>query len=378
MGIPIWSVSVAFSADGKTLASNSPEDTAIMWDVSSGTELARIMILDDKDGLVVTPEGLFEGLFDDSSRTGTQLIWRLDNNTFNYVPVEAFFNEFYYPGLLEEIIAGKRPKRPNKDLSAVDIRQPQVRITRVSGQAVIQNTLGQPAMVANPAGDRKVELMLEITDNVKVPSRPAHPTTSGAQDVRLFRNGSLVKLWPGDIFGKESKCQPLPSQEPLAPRRSVCTVTVPIVAGENRLAAYAFNSDNVKSSVATLTITGADTLRRKGVVFILAVGINQYVNSKYNLEYAVADAQDFAEELKRQLKPKDNQFLLREWLDYATKRVPQMQQETIERGARGLGLEVIFVEGDENIKDPNKRSLQRPRVFYPRETETTPLVVAKP
>ncbi len=32
------------------------------------------------------------------------------------------------------------------------------------------------------------------------------------------------------------------------------------------------------------------------------------------------------------VEPKDSQLLLREWLDYATNRVPQMQQETIDRG----------------------------------------------
>jgi len=52
-----------------------------------------------------------------------------------------------------------------------------------------------------------------------------------------------------------------------------------------------------------------------------------------------------------------------------------MQQELIDRGKRGIGLKVVFVEGDENVKDP---SLQRPRVFYRRETETTPMVVARP
>jgi hypothetical protein len=62
-------------------------------------------------------------------------------------------------------------------------------------------------------------------------------------------------------------------------------------------------------------------------------------------------------------EPKDNQLLLREWLDYATNRVPQMQQETIDRGARGLGLDVVFVEGDEKIKEPGKRSLQRDQEF---------------
>jgi hypothetical protein len=55
-----------------------------------------------------------------------------------------------------------------------------------------------------------------------------------------------------------------------------------------------------------------------------------------------------------------------------------MQHETIEQGARGLAREVIFVEGEEAVKDPVKRSVQRPRVFYRREVESNPVVVAKP
>jgi hypothetical protein len=78
------------------------------------------------------------------------------------------------------------------------------------------------------------------------------------------------------------------------------------------------------------------------------------------------------------VEPRDNVLLLREWLDYATNRVPQMQQELIEKGKRGIGLKIVFVEGDEKIKDPGKRNLQRPRVFYRREMETTPLIIAKP
>jgi hypothetical protein len=75
--------------------------------------------------------------------------------------------------------------------------------------------------------------------------------------------------------------------------------------------------------------------------------------------------------------PKDGVLIAREWLNFATERVPQMQQEKMTAG-RGVGLKIAFTEGEENVADPQQRSVQRPRVFYRRELETTPLVIAKP
>jgi hypothetical protein len=127
-----------------------------------------------------------------------------------------------------------------------------------------------------------------VTVNVDVSEAPA-----GAQDVRLFRNGALVKVWRGDVLkGKGS---------------ATLKSTIPIIAGENHLTAYAFNRDNIKSSDATLTITGAESLKRRGVAYLLAAGVNEYANSQYNLKYAVSDARAFAEELKRQ-QAKLNQY----------------------------------------------------------------------
>jgi hypothetical protein len=42
------------------------------------------------------------------------------------------------------------------------------------------------------------------------------------------------------------------------------------------------------------------------------------------------------------------------------------------------GLTLAFAEGEEQIVDPAKRNVQHPRVFYRREREAQPLVVAKP
>ncbi len=76
------------------------------------------------------------------------------------------------------------------------------------------------------------------------------------------------------------------------------------------------------------------------------------------------------------VEPKDGVVNAREWLDFATERVPQMQEEKMKQ-SRGLGLNIAFTEGEQKIADPEKRSVQRPRVFYRREMEADPLVVAK-
>jgi uncharacterized caspase-like protein len=345
---------------------------------------------------------------------------------------------------------------------------------------------------------------------------------------------------------------------------------ITLVAGPNRLVAYAFNSDNVKSKDANLALTGADSLKRAGTAWVIAVGVNDYANPQYNLKYAVADAEGFGAEVNRgqapvgrfervevvtllndqatkenilsairrlagvaeaptlkagpldKLKraepedaviiyfaghgtaqgqrfyliphdlgytgdrnainesglkailshsvsdqeleqaveglaagsllmvidacnsgqaleaeekrrgpmnskglaqlayekgmyiltaaqsyqaaleaaqlghglltyalveeglkggaadsaPQDGTVNAREWLDFATDRVPQMQEEKMKQN-RSLGLNIAFTEGEQKIADPDKRTVQRPRVFYRREMEATPLVVAK-
>jgi uncharacterized caspase-like protein len=104
--------------------------------------------------------------------------------------------------------------------------------------------------------------------------------------VRLFRNGSLVKRWRGDVLKGEP--------------RAVLECDVPLIAGENRLTAYAFNRANIKSADAQRLIVGAPTLQRRGTAYLIALGINQYSNPNFNLKYAVADALSFSAEWVKQ------------------------------------------------------------------------------
>ena len=515
--------SLAFSPDARLLASASNDGSTLLWDTHDGRRLATLASLfDGGEWLVATPDGLFDG----SPLAWDQVLWRYDEDTFNVAPIEWFFNEFFSPGLLADIAAGKRP-RARADFADKDRRQPQLAIT-----------LAEPADAKAPLTTRNVKVRVEVRD-----AKPdeTHKAGSGALDLRLFRNGSLVKAWRGDVLKGQSSV--------------TLEATLPLVAGQNRLAAYAFNRDNVKSRNATLALTGADALKRTGTAYVLAVGVNEYANPQYNLKYAVPDAREFGAEVERQQgrlgrydhvqvttlldrqatkanilaaltklaadtqpedevvvyfaghgtahanqfyliphdlgyagsrtqlneaglnailahsisdreleaafeqigagqlmfvidacnsgqaleaeekrrgpmnskglaqlayekgmyiltaaqsfqaaqeaaqvghglltyalveeglkqaladgEPKDGAVLAREWFDYAEQRVPAMQIEKVKQ-ARALGLNISFAEDDERGLDLTKRVAQRPRVFYRRELEAQPLVVARP
>lgn len=534
---------IAFLSDGLVLATGDDSGSLRFWNIKTGEMVATASLLpNDADWLVLSPDGLFDG----SPAGWNHILWRFSENTFDVQPVEVFFREFYYPGLLADILSGKRVEAPRR-ISSLDRRQPNLKLTSGDDQVSVGQAIAT----------RTVKVRIEITE---APPDKDHQAGSGARDVRLFRNGSLVKLWRGDVLeGKGSKI--------------VLEGSVPIIAGENRLTAYGFNRDNIKSANATLTVTGSQRLSRAGTAYILAVGINVYSNSDYNLRYAVADAETFADEILRQqtrlaafarvevislldhnatkanilaafnrlagkpagplpaglsatldkikpvqpedaviiyfaghgtaqqqrfyliphdlsysgsragldeagltnilahsisdlemeqafesidagqciliidacnsgqaleaeekrrgpmnskglaqlayekgmyiltaaqgyqaalevaevghglltyslleeglkrlaadIAPKDGQVVVREWLDYATQRVPQMQMQKMQR-ARSLKHNIAFVNGEEEIPELERRSLQHPRVFYRREPEARPLIVAKP
>ncbi|HSB08069.1 MAG TPA: caspase family protein [Blastocatellia bacterium] len=521
-----------FSADGRFVVSGSDDGSARLWSAQTGELVATLVSVNKGDDwLVVTPDGLFDG----SPAGWNQILWRFSPAIYDVSPVEIFFNEYYYPGLLPDILAGKKIVAAS-DISQKDRRQPKLSFD-------LADAGGNTGVSA-----RTLNVRLKITE-----------APAGAQDVRLFRNGSLVKVWHGDVLKGQSG--------------AALDATVSMVAGQNQLTAYAFNRDNVKSSDATIAVRGADILKRAGTLHLLMIGVNEYANSDYNLKYAVADARAFGEEIERQQRklggysqiettflldrdatkanllyalkrlsgspdakappgapgalekiktaepedavvvyyaghgtaqdqrfyliphdlgyrgarseldeaglkailshsvsdldleqafegidaghlltvidacnsgqaleaeekrrgpmnskglaqlayekgmyiltaaqsyqaameaeqlghgyltyalveeglksgaaddqPKDGQVVVREWLDYATDRVPKMQEAKMKEG-RGLKHPVAFVEGEEKTENVDKRSLQRPRVFYRREAEPQPLVVARP
>lgn len=268
----VTSCPAAFSANGKVLAAASPYGTELL-SAETGQVLANLYLFSDEakqdqqqlDWLVVTPDGLFDG----TPGAWKQLRWRFSNDTFDVAPVEIFFQDFYRPGLLAQIVGGNAPKAPT-NIADVDRRQPEVELA--SGQG------------SSAAGNTRM-LRLEITV-AQAPPDGTHRDPSGARDLRLFRNGTLVQSWRGPLkLDGEGKAR--------------VSADVPMVAGENRFTAYAFSGSNIKSGDASLVVQGSEQLQRKGIAWVISVGANHYAATtperSFDLNFAEADAADFAE-----------------------------------------------------------------------------------
>jgi hypothetical protein len=255
---------LSFSPDGHYLVSGTADGDMALWEMPNGEQLLSLISTSNgTDWLVIAPDGLFDG----SPPAWKEILWRPSNNTLDVWPVEIFFNEYFYPGLLADILAGKRPQA-HTSIGKKDRRQPIVQLALASGQPSAENEFAE----------RNLNLRLAVNEAA---------AGSGVRDVRLFRNGSLVKVWRGDL-------------ELDAQSKAALEAAVPIVAGENRFTAYAFNHDNIKSSDATLVVKGADSLKRKGTAYIVAVGINQYANPAFHLKFAVPDSDAVAKGLSAQ------------------------------------------------------------------------------
>jgi WD40 repeat protein/uncharacterized caspase-like protein len=252
----------ALDGRGKLLASRVPDGLAL-YSATDFSLQGTMYEFPGDDWLFAAPDGLFDG----TPGAWDYLNWRFSEKTFELEPVELFFREFYRPGLVAEVFAGKEEKAP-ADIESLDRRQPTVKLG-----------------VHGDGSARLVKVRVEVAESREKVSEGSVPPGSGVRDVRLFHNGVLVKVWRGELPLDAAGVGHVETQ-------------LPIVAGDNEFIAYAFNDADVKSRDSVTRLTGTAALARKGIAYVVAIGINRYAaetaTKHVNLSFSEADAIDFA------------------------------------------------------------------------------------
>ena len=232
---------LAFSSDGKTLATGSDDGAVDLWDADRGKRLVSLAAGGgDVRGLTLSAD---DSLVQIETDTDSRSISTKGGN-----------------GVLR--LAGSAAFHPSQLLIAA--------ADATSGRVIA--TAKASFGTALVGGTTKAETSSDSDDfqrayNVK-------DLGGGVEEMRLYQNGKLVSSQAG-------------ADNPSG-------FTAKLAQGPNEFRLVALSRDRIESRPAKVkvTYTGAE---RKSTLHVVAIGINKYKNPALNLNYGVGDAQGIAD-----------------------------------------------------------------------------------
>jgi WD40 repeat protein len=242
--------SIVFTPSGKLLISGSEDGTTREWDIASGKERVALITFADGSSIAVTPEGFFDA---SSEEAEENLNVRIGSHIYG---IANYREKFYRPQLVKRALAGTSLSQ----------------FGSIGGEKLPPSVelVGLPPTVNTP----NLKVTLRITDH-----------GGGVGTVRVFLNGSAIV--------QDDSTTP-------SGGAILRSYTVPLANGPSQIRAVAFNADDsVESDGATASITANLPPAPLGTLHAIIVGIQKFKDPKHDLVYPAADAQLFADTLRK-------------------------------------------------------------------------------
>jgi hypothetical protein len=236
-----------FTPNRRIVAVGFVGNSCNLIDLATGSTVLSIVRLEpDDEWLAVTPEGLFDG----TEKARQRLAFRIGGG-LNIVPVDRFFQDYYRPGLVAEVLRGERPMPKGEFANQV---APLV--------AVVSPKQGSAIT------ERQATIEVEVTDR-----------GGGIKGPWLMQNGARV-LADGEanVDGKLARH----------------TFRVALIEGENRIEVCAASADGSWEAEPAVLVLRGELPLPKPAVHVVAVGVNKYAQESINLQYAAGDAEAIA------------------------------------------------------------------------------------
>jgi WD40 repeat protein len=269
-----------FSSNNKLLVSGSKDNTTRLWQVETQKALATLVTFPEtNDWAVVTADGRFD------ASDGAQTLMYFTKGK-SVLPLSSLFESFYTPHLLARILKGEQLAPPAVDVNGLK-SPPTVKF-------LMENST-RNLTVENDVPTYFFEKEV-ITLKVQ-----ADCPSDAVTEIRLFQNGKLVETTRNLVVEDDNT---------EGSKTMTKTFTVSLNQGQNAFRAIAINGQRTESNPEDIfvnykpkTPSVSDDSKTDLSLHVVIIGINNYKNAKYNLNYALADAKSFKETLEKAAKP---------------------------------------------------------------------------
>lgn len=257
--------SAVFSPNGKYIISGGMDATIKIWETNTGKLLITLIALNDnKNWIVYTPDGRFDGT------TGGMKFLNFVKG-LEVIPLENLYEHFYTPRLLTRIMEGEKIEAPLLNVANLSL-PPLVKIisqnNSMRGFVTLKSVL--------QSDQQTIEISTEVFDQ-----------GGGIDEIVLFQNGKLVHTTSRGFIPSASNQSKISK-----------TFSISLVNGENRIKASAFNKQRTEAIPYEIIVNYSAPVQIKPNLYILAIGINEYSNPRYNLNYAKSDAEAIVKALQ--------------------------------------------------------------------------------
>lgn len=255
-------MSTHLSSNATLIVSASTDGSAKIWEYVTGKEIAQYIPFTNGEWIIVTPDGFFTG-----SSGGARYINVVQG--MNVLPIDSFFDIYYRPDIINARLQLKDISSVNStDLTKNFKNPPKISIA-------LKDQKGQYIETKDTAS------LQSCIENGRITIRViAYDNGGGVKGVRVFNNDKSVGENIRAITVKKEK-------------ENRWDFIVTLAEGENTIRVVGFSDDMTESVPVSIMVPYSKIVQEKPNMYVLAVGINSYKNSKYNLTYCVADVTGF-------------------------------------------------------------------------------------
>ncbi|WP_191635393.1 caspase family protein [Pseudomonas fluorescens] len=236
-----------------------------LYDESTEAVVARMFVMGSGGWVVATADGRFDSSNMDEI---SALHWVSPKNPGKAMPIEIFLSELYEPQLLWKVLK-------NEKLATLpSLQPPQTSLPIATITSILQTS----------------PEMLEVTVEAKA-GLEGENKGSQVADIKLFRNNKLIgtsHLTDRSDEGLKTTTIKFPDVQ--LPQGNL---------NENvNFSVYAFNRAGLKGPTSNRPFTRTSHSKNKEKnIYLITIGVNDYSNPAFNLDYAASDATQLNQKL---------------------------------------------------------------------------------